>query len=232
MLLTPYASSSRGNLYEVSDGDTRILAECGLNFKRMQALLPCPVTEYAACLVTHEHKDHSRSASTLLARGVDVYATAGTAAAAGLLPSPRLHPVAAGAQFDLGTLRVKPFATVHDCAEPVGYLIHSASTGERLAFATDTAFVRYRFPGLTEIAVECNHSLEQLARSDLPEVVRERARRTHFALENVCAWLVGLDLRHVRRIWLLHLSAAHADAAGFQRAVRQVTGVETVVCPE
>lgn len=232
MLLTPYASSSAGNLYEVFDGETRILVECGLPLRRVQALLPRPLAQYAACLVTHEHKDHSRACADLMKRGVDVYCTAGTAGAAGFAPGPRLHAIAAGAQFAVGSLRVKPFATTHDAAEPVGFLIHSAATGERLLFATDTAYVRYRFPGLTEIAVECNHSLEQLERSDLPRVVRERARRTHMAVENLCPWLCGLDLTRVRRIWLLHLSGAHADAQGFVRTVAQVTGVEAVACAE
>lgn len=112
----------------------------------------------------------------------------------------------------------------------MGFLLESRITRERLLFATDTAYVRVRVPRLTEIAIECNHSLAQLEESGLPRVVRERARRTHMALETACAYLAGLDLRRVRRIWLLHLSAVHGDAAAFAAAVRQVTGVETIAC--
>ena len=238
MLLTPYASSSAGNLYEVFDGETRLLLECGLPLRALQAALPRPLSAYAACLLTHEHKDHSRAAAALLLRGVDLCCTSGTARAMGLaegapcLPegAPRLHLVRAGAQVSLGSLRVKPFATTHDAAEPVGFLLESRITRERLLFATDTAYVRVRVPRLTEIAIECNHSLAQLEASGLPRVVRERARRTHMALETACAYLAGLDLRRVRRIWLLHLSAVHSDAAAFAAAVRQVTGVETIAC--
>lgn len=245
MLLTPYASSSAGNLYEVFDGETRLLLECGLPLRALQAALPRPLSAYAACLLTHEHKDHSRAAAALLLRGVDLCCTAGTARALGLSEGaprlaegaprlsegvPRLHLVRAGAQIAIGSLRVKPFATTHDAAEPVGFLLESRITRERLLFATDTAYVRVRVPRLTEIAIECNHSLAQLEASGLPRVVRERARRTHMALETACAYLAGLDLRRVRRIWLLHLSAVHGDAEGFARAVRQVTGVETIAC--
>lgn len=233
MLLTPYASSSAGNLYEVFDGETRILIECGLPLRRVQALLPRELTAYTACLLTHEHKDHSRAAAALLLRGVDLYCTAGTARALGLSEgAPRLHLVRAGAQFTVGSLRVKPFATTHDAAEPVGFLLESRATRERLLFATDTAYVHVRVPRLTEIAIECNHSLAQLEESSLPRVVRDRARRTHMAVETACAYLAGLDLRRTRRIWLLHLSAAHGDAEGFAQAVRQVTGVETIACAE
>lgn len=41
MLLTPYASSSAGNLYEVFDGETRLLLECGLPLRALQAA-PAP----------------------------------------------------------------------------------------------------------------------------------------------------------------------------------------------
>lgn len=232
MLLTPYASSSAGNLYEVFDGETRLLLECGLPLRALQAALPQPLSAYAACLLTHEHKDHSRAAAALLLRGVDLCCTAGTARAMGLAEGvPRLHLVRAGAQIPIGSLRVKPFATTHDAAEPVGFLLESRITRERLLFATDTAYVRVRVPRLTEIAIECNHSLAQLEESSLPRVVRERARRTHMALETARAYLAGLDLRHAERIYLLHLSAVHSDAAAFAAAVRQVTGVQTIACP-
>lgn len=231
MLLTPYASSSAGNLYEVFDGETRLLLECGLPLRALQAALPRPLSAYAACLLTHEHKDHSRAAAALLLRGVDLCCTAGTARALGLAEGvPRLHLVRAGAQIAIGSLRVKFFATTHDAAEPVGFLLESRITRERLLFATDTAYVRVRVPRLTEIAIECNHSLAQLEASGLPRAVRERARRTHMALETACAYLAGLDLRRAERIWLLHLSAVHSDAAAFAAAVRQVTGVETIAC--
>lgn len=230
MLLTPFASSSRGNLYQVYDGTTRILLECGLPIHKMQELLPVPLADYAACLVTHEHKDHSRSAAVLMVRGMDVYMTNGTAAAVCVQPHPRLHVVSSGHRFTIGTLRIKPFATVHDCAEPCGYLIQSAVTGELMVFATDTACLKYRFPGLTEIALECNYSEEMLAASTLPKVVKERSKRTHMSLETACCWLSAADLINVRRIWLLHLSSSHGSAEDFQCIVEQLTGIETLIC--
>nr|DAP95561.1 MAG TPA: YycJ-like MBL-fold protein [Caudoviricetes sp.] len=231
MLLNPYASSSRGNLYAVDDGQTRILLECGLPLPKMQARLPHKLGEYAGCLVTHEHRDHSRCVEALLLRGVDVYMTDGTATALLLEPSiPTLHTVRYGESFLIGTLRIKPFKTVHDCTEPCGYLIHSDVNGELLAFATDTAVLKYRFKGLTEIAVECNYSAEILAASQVPKVVRERSARTHMALETLCCWLRASDLERVTRIWLCHLSANHGSANGFRSVVHNLTGIDTVVC--
>ena len=50
------ASSSSGNAYIVSDRDTRILLECGVSHKKLQKLSGFSLSEFKACLVSHEHK--------------------------------------------------------------------------------------------------------------------------------------------------------------------------------
>ena len=198
---------SAGNLYEVFDGETRLLLECGLTrLRALQAALPRPLSAYAACLLTHEHKDHSRAAAALLLRGVDLCCTAGTARALGFSEgAPRLHLVRAGAQVSLGSLRVKFFATTHDAAEPVGFLLESRITRERLLFATDTAYVRRaRCRALRRSPSSATTALRSWRRAAFPAWCGERARRTHMALETACAYLAGLDLRRVQP----HLAAA------------------------
>ena len=54
------ASSSAGNAYVVSDRETRILLECGISHSKLQKLSGFKLSEFAACLVTHEHKDHAK----------------------------------------------------------------------------------------------------------------------------------------------------------------------------
>lgn len=55
MTFTSLASSSRGNAYVVSDGETTLLLECGLSFRELQKRLGYGVTDITACLVSHEH---------------------------------------------------------------------------------------------------------------------------------------------------------------------------------
>ena len=81
MTFTPLASSSRGNCYVVSDGDTALLLECGISFRRIKQGLGFDLSAVRACLVTHEHKDHARSVMDLLKSGVEVFASGGTAEA-------------------------------------------------------------------------------------------------------------------------------------------------------
>lgn len=70
MTFTSLASSSRGNAYVVSDGETTLLLECGLSFRELQKRLGYGVADITACLVSHEHQDHAKAAAQMLKAGV------------------------------------------------------------------------------------------------------------------------------------------------------------------
>ena len=124
-----------------------------------------------------------------------------------------------------------PFDTVHDAAEPLGFLLTLGP--ERLLFATDTAYVKYRFPGLTHIAIECNYDLgilkQNVAAGLVEREVKKRILRSHMHLGNVKQFLRSNDLSRVQEIVLLHLSDDNSQADRFRREVQQLTGKEVRV---
>lgn len=219
------ASSSKGNACRVSDGKTTLLLDCGLSFKDLQTRLGYEVSNLAGCLLTHEHGDHSRGAQGLLKAGIDCYMSQGTAEALGL-KSHRVNIVRALEQFRVGSWAMLPFDTIHDAAEPLGYLL--ASGQEKVLYVTDTAYLRYRFRGLTSVCIECNHSLDLLRGSvrsgALDVTVKNRIVRNHMSLENLKGFFKANDLSQVREIWLLHLSDGNSDAERFKREIQQLTG--------
>ena len=81
MIFKSLASSSHGNSYIVSDEKTKLLIECGLPYKKLQKLSGFALSEFKACLVSHEHQDHAKSVQDLIDRGMDVYMSYGTAEA-------------------------------------------------------------------------------------------------------------------------------------------------------
>lgn len=129
------ASSSHGNAYIVSDRDTRILLECGVSHRKLQKLSGFKVTAFDACLVSHEHKDHSKCVSDIVASGIPVYMSEGTASSLEVVGA---HIVSHGEQFSIGTIDIVPFNTFHDAQEPLGFLFRSRINGDVLVFATDT----------------------------------------------------------------------------------------------
>lgn len=225
------ASSSRGNCYHVTDGTTRLLLECGIPFAEIRHGLGFQVTGVAACLVSHEHKDHCKAVADVMKAGIDVFASAGTIEAVGLLGH-RLHVIRAREQFIIGSWTILPFETQHDAAEPLGFLLANRA-GEKLLYVTDTMYVRYRFQGLTHLMIECNYAADILGANvesgAVPVEMKRRIIRSHMSLETCLDFLRANDLSQVREVWLLHCSSKNSDVELFKREVRAVTGKPTFI---
>lgn len=232
MIFTSLASSSHGNCYVVSDGETAILLECGISFRRIKKGLGFDLSAIRACLVSHEHKDHAKSIMDLIKSGVEVFASEGTADALGC---DLITTVADRAQFQVGSLEIMPFATFHDASEPLGFLIYSWVDGERLVFATDTVNLGYQFPKANLLALEANYDASILARCErMPAKVRKRVTNSHMEISTLCRYLGTLDLSVCRTLYLLHLSNAASNEGRFISRVRQVVPrhVQIVICKE
>lgn len=230
MIFKSLASSSHGNAYIVGDRDTRILIECGVSHKQLQKLSGFTLSEFKACLVSHEHKDHSQCVQDLINRGMEVYMSAGTADA---LEADSATLIEHMEQFKIGSLDIVPFTTFHDAAEPLGFLIKSRSDGDVLAFATDTVNLRYKFPGLNILAIEANYDRAILDRCEkLPDKVRHRITNSHMEIDTLCDYLKTLDLTACREIHLLHLSDATSHEWKFLNKVKDIVprGIDVKTC--
>ena len=224
------ASSSAGNAYVVSDEETHILLECGISHNKLQKLSGFSLSEFQACLVSHEHKDHAKSVAELISRGMAVYMSPGTAEA---LETEGAELIEDRSQFNVGSLDIVPFTTFHDAREPLGFLIKSRRDGDVLAFATDTVNLRYKFPGLNILAIEANYDKNILERCEkMPEKVRYRIANAHMEIDTLCDYLRSLDLSQCREIHLLHLSDATSHEGHFINKVARAVpkGIEITAC--
>jgi phosphoribosyl 1,2-cyclic phosphodiesterase len=220
------ASSSKGNCYRITDGSTPLLLECGISFKDIQKGLSFKISEIAGCLISHEHHDHCKAAKDVIRAGIDCYMTLGTKEALNI-DGHRIKIIKPKMQFKVGTWIILPFETQHDAREPVGVILANQD-GDKLLYATDTYYIRYRFQGLTHIMVECNYSLDVLRANVeaglIEPALKNRILKSHFSLENVKNFLLANDLSKVQEIWLLHLSDQNSDASRFKREIQELTG--------
>lgn len=223
-----FGSSSSGNSYLLTDGDSSLLLEAGINPKKMKV----DWSAIDGLLISHEHGDHFRFVSDILKRsGFNAYLTKGTAQFVDA-PSYRLMEIKAKQSFTLKGWQILPFEVEHDAAEPVGFLIESPN-GHRVLFATDTYYIRYKFKGVTHMLIECNYSLDRLQEHyDAGRIDKNRYNRlltSHFELNNVIQFLKSNDLSKLEEIHLLHLSDSNSDAELFKQKIRGVTGVPVYV---
>jgi len=227
--LETLGSSSKGNCYIIRTSKNALILECGLPYKKIAKALDFDFSNVSGCLISHEHKDHSKAAKDLCDHGIDVYCSTGTVMAM-KLHHPRITILEKEIQFRIGSFIVLPFAAEHDAVEPLGFLIYHAEFG-KLLFITDSYTCRYRFKDLNYIMIEANYSKEILQRNInnglIPKILKQRILTSHFSIDNVKLFLSKLNLETVQEIMLIHLSDGNSDAKLFIEEIRSLTGKPT-----
>ncbi|AIW03668.1 metal-dependent hydrolase [Bacillus phage Pascal] len=220
------SSGSKGNAYLLDDGNTKLLLECGVTFKELQKATNYETSRLKGALISHEHSDHCKGIKEVIKRGINVYTSAGTAAALNLTDN-RIKIVEKKKPFKIGTFQIMAFDVEHDVSEPFGFLIMTQA-GDKLLFATDTYYIRYKFPGLTHILLETNYSEDIINRNvDLGRCahsLRKRIRQSHMSLETAIEFFKVNDLSKVEEIHLIHLSDSNSDEALFKKEIQKITG--------
>lgn len=232
MKLKVLGSSSSGNCYLIEAKNEKLVLDAGINFKEVQKELNFNFTEIKGVLVTHEHMDHLKYAPNFALYGINVYASKGTFEKLNL-KGHRFKEVKALEQFKIGNFTILPFDTQHDAAEPLGYLIQYDKTGEKLLYATDTYYIKYRFKRLNYILIECNYNTE-IAKENVKNGIINRTRyirllESHFSLENVLRFLQANDLSNTKNIILCHLSNDNSNQEIMQKKVYEQTGIQTTI---
>jgi phosphoribosyl 1,2-cyclic phosphodiesterase len=224
-------SSSSGNNYVLTDGDSSIMLEAGISPKKL-ANKGVKLTEIEALLVTHEHGDHTKYASDLLLSGsFDLWASHGTLEAIGL--DRRCHALRDHVQQKIGDWLILPFSTVHDdltsrVREPLGFFIQSPS-GERIVFATDTNRINAVFPKVNYWLVECNHTVELVRECKRPKSVQDRILKTHMSFDSLKTYFEKVDLTNTKEIILLHLSGENSEPKRYKQELEELTGKKVTI---
>lgn len=229
MEIKVYGSSSAGNSYIITEGNESLMLEAGIDLRKMRDVNWQSVI---GCLITHEHGDHSKYAHKLLYQtGVDIYTSKGTAEALDL-NNHRTHLLAALEQYTIGNWIILPFDVQHDVKEPLGFFIQSPK-GKKVLFATDTYYIKYKFPGITHLMIECNYALdilnENVANKQVGAFLKNRVIKSHFELENVKSFIKSNDMSQLEEAWLLHLSNNNSDEKRFKREIQEITGTPVYV---
>lgn len=227
MRLKILASGSSGNCYLLENKEEILILEAGITFKKIQEGMNYKTGKVVGCMVTHEHKDHSKSIEQLTKNGIDVYASYGTIEASNLKENYRLKVIKSQNKLKVGGFTVLPFDAQHDAAEPLGFLIQHEDMG-KLLFITDSYYCKYKFKGLDHIMAECNYKKEilqeNIEKGLVPECLKNRITKSHFELENVKEFLRNSDLSNTKNIVLIHLSSQNSNKELFSSEVEKSTG--------
>lgn len=232
MKIEVIASGSSGNCYKISNEDTTLLIECGIPYKKIQQALNFKTTNIDGVLVSHEHGDHSKACKDLIKAGVNLYMTKGTKEAL-KLDSHRVKTFRQWSMYldvEIGSFIVKPFRTIHDAREPVGFIICDSISKEELVFITDTQYSIYNFSP-DYFMVEVNYVTETINKNEkIHPDLRARIKKTHMSLETAINLLERSDLSNLKKIYVMHLSDSNSDAKVIKESLQELTGVAVEIC--
>ena len=232
MRFSVLGSGSRGNATLVAVGSTRLLIDAGFSgrelARRLAAVGVAP-DEVDAIVLTHEHADHVRGAGVFArAHGTRLALTEGTLQACGKLFKGRetVETYQPGRPFEVGGLRIEPFATVHDAADPVAMAVVAPASGLRLGVATDlgrpTALARHVLSDCDALIVESNHDESLIWSAPYPLQVKARIASSHGHLSNRAAAELVRELFGPRLsvVVLAHLSEESNDPGLAKKTMR------------
>lgn len=234
MRLKVLGSGSSGNCFLLENKSECLVIEAGINFKEVLKAIDFNISKIVGCLVSHEHKDHSKYIRQFTQSGIKLYMSAGTAEELEI-KSHYINTVPAGKAFKIGNYNVIAFKVQHDAAEPFGFYINHAETGNVL-FATDTYYISNRFKDLNNILIECNYDKDILQKNIQNGIVskdlKNRILESHMEIQTCIDCLKANDTRQVCNVVLIHLSGNNSNAENFKAKVQNIMSFSNVYIAE
>ena len=126
---------------------------------------------------------------------------------------PAVEYFKAGEAFEIGDIRISPFTTPHDAADPVGFVFDSQ--GVRMGFVTDLGYispnVKAQLRDLDLLLLESNHDLDMLRDGPYPWAVKQRvmSRVGHLSNEAAAGFLEDDYDGQAAYVILAHLSESN-----------------------
>lgn len=177
-------SGSSGNSLFVETEDTKLLIDAGVSSKKIETALTnlsIDPSEINGILITHEHSDHVQGLGTFAKKfHLPVFVNRKTLDAMPKqkekLDEKNIHLFNLNEKFEIGDLKIKPFAIPHDAANPCGFNIMKED--KKISIATDighmTKDIMKHLENSLFLLLEANYDPEVLMYSRYPYPLKTR----------------------------------------------------------
>lgn len=202
MRLICVGTGSSGNCYALDAGSEILLIEAGMRLMDVKKALDFRVGNIVGCLISHSHGDHAKWAKQYEAAGI-----------------PCWMPWRRGGKPRMGGFLAGAFDLVHD-VPCYGFWVSHPDMGA-LAYASDTKYVKWTFPGVNHILVEANYMDGYIDKSapNYRHVVDG-----HMEIGTTLEFLRANDSDRLMTVTLCHLSSLNGDAERFKAMAKGAVG--------
>ena len=208
-------SGSSGNATFISDGNSKILIDCGMSGSRLKSALSnvdVDISELDAVLITHEHSDHIKGLG-VIARKYQIPVFATFKSFSGMKNIGEFDDSLKNAitdELEIGKIGIRAFSIPHDALDPVGYNFFIDNT--KLSLATDIGKMNddvfTSIEGSKYVILESNHDVDILRLGSYPYNLKKRILSPFGHLSNEDAAKTALKLAEsgTEHFMLAHLS--------------------------
>lgn len=212
-------SGSSGNCFFIQSENSKILIDAGVSCKKIETSLQTDfnlsLNDIDAIFVTHEHIDHTKSLNLISSKyNLPVYASNGTWNAltekTQKISNENKHIFELDKSFEFKDLRIFPFATPHDAAEPCGFNIYNGNS--KISVATDLGYIDDKiFNNLKDssfLMLESNYEPNILKVSSYPYRLKQRimSKSGHLSNNEASTTISKLIDYGLKDVLLIHLS--------------------------
>lgn len=199
-------TGSVGNCTVIESASGQLLCiDAGIPYNKVNKEIGYRLHECRNLLLTHQHADHGAYRSVYSNRGMKVY-----------YPEENAVDSAQKPLYEIDCFRVISFPLVHYNSDVTGcpcygFLIQDTTSGEKLIYCTDTAYIANRFNALEFYCIEANfwEQAEYLDNLDaIEKIVEIRRVNSHLSVQSAVDFLKKQDLSKCKEIRLLHLSGS------------------------
>ncbi len=219
-------SSSKGNCYLIFGAESNIIIECGVKFDKILKGLNFDTSQTKACLISHEHKDHSKYAVDVLRHKIPIFTNKATKTS---LRVPKylndmVLPLEAREPLEIDNWQIVAFELNHDVPN-FGYRVYNRKLKETLLFVTDTYFVKYRFDKIDYLMIECNYSSKTLRNNirngEVPEYLGKRLDKSHMSLAQAVKF-AKINANAWTKLYPIHISGDNIAKEDIEKSFKNI----------
>ena len=197
-------SGSSGNSLLVETENTKLLIDAGVSSKKIETALNnlnIDPSSINGILITHEHSDHVQGLGTFSKKfDLPVFVNQKTLDAMPKqkekIPEKNIKKFTIEEKFEIGDMKIKPFAIPHDAANPCGFNVFKDN--KKISIATDighmTNGILKNLEDSIFVLLESNYDPEVLKFSRYPYPLKSRIAGPNGHLSNE---LAGKTISHL-----------------------------------
>lgn len=208
-------SGSTGNCLAIYDSTgSFILVDVGLPIKTILKGIKYDLKNCKCALVTHVHRDHSRSIKDLVKMGIPVYANESTCDI-----YKEATPFFSALVGNFDGFKVQTFGIDHNA--PNNAFIIDTPDNIRVLYVTDARYVPCTVKNVNYAVIECNYSDEDIMYNAMEGETTKSQYENHLSLAQCLDYLQAIKSDKLKGVLLWHLSRTNISPEYAQHTISE-----------